>query len=443
MVADASVVAALVSCIAVFFIGNPEPALRFLVVFVLLLIPRHVGIPPPFRAAFGGVLLVATWVGAAHWYDAWWVDLVVHFFLPATTAAMAYFVLGRLDRVPDVSDAPFSRHPSGLIVLVVAIGLAIAALWEMYEWAALAIFPSPSIATGYDDTILDLAMGGAGGVRGEPVHPLVGQNATHADVVARWYQEASTSAYPGCGRTTRASGQPPAVPRSLRSRLHMNSAPESTVTRADVVVVPLDDERATEATLTGAKAATLAVAAAAPLPVITGFVITSAATSGDVEHVNFDREIKDAWERLSDGGRIPLVVRSSSVAEDLAATSMAGRFKSVVGVRGRAEFRAAVDKVLASRKALAEAGEDAGHAPLAVLAQRQVQAAVGGVMFSADPVTGDARTVVVSAVEGGPESLVSGEANGSTYKMTPDGELKSVDRGRDGAELDPSVLLKL
>ncbi len=75
----------------------------------------------------------------------------------ALVSCIAVF-LGRLDRVPDVSDAPFSRHPSGLIVLVVAI----AALWEMYEWAALAIFPSPSTATGYDDTILDLAMGGAG-----------------------------------------------------------------------------------------------------------------------------------------------------------------------------------------------------------------------------------------------------------------------------------------
>lgn len=164
-VADATAVAALVSCIAVFFVGSAEPAFRFLVVFVLLILPRVAGVPAAFRAAFGLALLTATWVGAAHWYDdAWWVDVVIHFVLPATTAAMLYFVLARQDRLPALDEGVFRRHATAVVLIVTALGLAVAALWEMYEWSALALFPSATITTGYDDTILDLAMGGLGAV---------------------------------------------------------------------------------------------------------------------------------------------------------------------------------------------------------------------------------------------------------------------------------------
>lgn len=165
VVADMVTAAALVSSVAVFFNGSHEPAFRFVVVFVLLLLPRFAGVPPAFRAAFAVALLTATWVGAAHWYDdAWWVDVVIHFFLPGATAAMAYFVLARYDRLPGLDDGVARRHASAVVVIVGALGLAIAALWEMYEWTALALFPAATISTGYDDTILDLAMGGSGAI---------------------------------------------------------------------------------------------------------------------------------------------------------------------------------------------------------------------------------------------------------------------------------------
>ncbi|WP_369028615.1 PEP/pyruvate-binding domain-containing protein, partial [Nocardia farcinica] len=102
-------------------------------------------------------------------------------------------------------------------------------------------------------------------------------------------------------------------------------------------IVTLADPRARDAGLTGAKAAALAEAAAMGLPVLDGFVLTTAWS--EAEH---PPEL--LWRKLSGGGERPLVVRSSSVAEDGAEQSMAGMFTSVLGVRGWPHFRDAVDR---------------------------------------------------------------------------------------------------
>ena len=51
-------------------------------------------------------------------------------------------------------------------------------------------------------------------------------------------------------------------------------------------------------------------------------------------------ELALAWSVLSDNGRRPLVVRSSSPVEDQDNSSMAGLFTSIVGVAGWAAFEA-------------------------------------------------------------------------------------------------------
>ena len=201
-------------------------------------------------------------------------------------------------------------------------------------------------------------------------------------------------------------------------------------------VLWLDDEQAKDPALTGAKGAALASAAGAGLPVIPGFVIATAATDGmDGESLQLPAEVKAAWSELAHDGAEQLVVRSSSLAEDLGDTSMAGRFETVVGVVGWDAFVDAVGTVLDSRRALREAGEDAGDAPLGVLVQRLVEAEAGGVMFSADPVSGDPDVVLVSAVEGSPDALVSGEADGSTYRLDTGGDIIAVEEADDGADL--------
>ncbi|MCZ2819748.1 PEP-utilizing enzyme [Modestobacter sp. VKM Ac-2977] len=210
------------------------------------------------------------------------------------------------------------------------------------------------------------------------------------------------------------------------------------------LVVLLDDQRAGDPALTGAKAAALATAARAGLPVLPGFVLTTAAVERLARGQPWPSALQDAWRDVSADGTRPLVVRSSSTVEDLGESSMAGRFESVVGVRGAEEFRRAVDVVIASREqAAAGSAAVTGREPLAVLVQPLLSAECGGVLFGIDPVSGREDRLVVAAVTGGPDRLVSGEVDGSRYEIRPDGRRTSVTNGDGGARLSGRRLREL
>ncbi|MFC9971676.1 PEP/pyruvate-binding domain-containing protein [Spirillospora sp. NPDC127200] len=172
--------------------------------------------------------------------------------------------------------------------------------------------------------------------------------------------------------------------------------------------IDLADSLATAPDRTGAKAANLALAARHGLPTLPGFVIPVQCTAGEQRHRDTG-ELRAAWARLSRDGERPLVVRSSATDEDGAASSMAGRFVSVLDVRGWSAFVRAVREVTASASR---------PGTMAVLVQPRLEAASGGVMFGADPVDGRTDRVIVSAVAGGPQALVGGEADGTRYALT-------------------------
>lgn len=104
------------------------------------------------------------------------------------------------------------------------------------------------------------------------------------------------------------------------------------------LVSGLDDPRAGDPALTGAKAAALATAARAGLLVLPGVVVTTAAVEELAAGEPFSQAVLDAWRAVSEDDALSLVVRSSSTVEDLGESSMAGRFESVVGVRGLGAF---------------------------------------------------------------------------------------------------------
>lgn len=188
-----------------------------------------------------------------------------------------------------------------------------------------------------------------------------------------------------------------------------------------MTVVQLDDERALDASRVGAKAANLARAARAGLPVLAGFVIASGQRADG-------EDLRDTWRELSADGTRSLVVRSSSTFEDTGESSMAGRFESVLDVRGWESFLQAVRTVLDSAREVAEATRaPAGAHPMAVLVQPMLRAAAGGVMFGADPVEGREDRILVSAVRGGPDQLVDGSTQGTRYQFTPAGRLVRVE----------------
>ncbi len=184
-------------------------------------------------------------------------------------------------------------------------------------------------------------------------------------------------------------------------------------------VVDLDDQAATDADIVGAKAAALARARSAGMPALPGFAISTAGARA----IAAGRATRDqaaallaAWQAVSEDGAHPVVVRSSSTAEDGGSQSMAGLFTSVLDVRDWERFLQAVDEVIAS----------GGDAPIAVLVQRFLRPTWGGVLFGADPVTGRTDRIVVAAVPGGPDQLVSGQVNGGQLTLSRRGRLQST-----------------
>ena len=137
-------------------------------------------------------------------------------------------------------------------------------------------------------------------------------------------------------------------------------------------------------------------------------------------------ELLTAAERLGE----PLVVRSSASGEDAGKRSAAGQFETLLHVT-RAELPASVEQV--RRSATSPRAKAYGaDAQMAVVIQRQVRATRAGVAFSRDPVTG-ADEVVIEAVFGYGDALVSGEAAPDRYRVGADGSVRARLADKGGA----------
>jgi rifampicin phosphotransferase len=172
------------------------------------------------------------------------------------------------------------------------------------------------------------------------------------------------------------------------------------------LIVWLHEPGAVDAAVTGAKAANLARAMASGVPVLPGFVVTTASAPQGVPTLGLEAALREAWRVVGDEWPGPWVVRSSSTVEDSATSSMAGQFTSVLGVTGFDSLVEAVRTVLASARHPRD--ERTTAKPMAVLVQPQLDTECAGVLFGLDPVTGDAHHLVVEAVPGTPDGLVSG-----------------------------------
>ncbi|MFJ2885852.1 PEP/pyruvate-binding domain-containing protein [Streptomyces sp. NPDC087305] len=212
---------------------------------------------------------------------------------------------------------------------------------------------------------------------------------------------------------------------------HGGDARETEGAFRPAATVPLGQLTPEQSRFAGSKAANLARAARAGLPVLPGFVIPEGASEDPAE-------LRLAWQDLSDSGALPLVIRSSSPQEDTQQSSLAGQFASVLDVLGWSDFRTAVRTVRDSAHL-----PDGSVAPMAVLVQPMLRARVGGVLFGADPVEGRTDRMLVSAVRGGPDRLVSGEQAGTNYWLSRRGRLLRTEPPTAEALLTPSELRQL
>jgi rifampicin phosphotransferase len=204
-------------------------------------------------------------------------------------------------------------------------------------------------------------------------------------------------------------------------------------------LVDLSEDGAVDGSLVGAKAANLARARRAGLPVLPGLVLTTEWDHRGWSHPSRSEQspARAAWETLGASGERTLVVRSSSTNEDGGSSSMAGVFESVLDVRTWPSFVDAVDRVLGSQRRA-----DVVGARMAVLVQPQLTPRFGGVLFAADPVTGRTDRLLLAAVEGGPDRLVSGLDDGWTTVLSPRGRVLEQ-RGGDALPLGRATLRAL
>jgi rifampicin phosphotransferase len=203
-----------------------------------------------------------------------------------------------------------------------------------------------------------------------------------------------------------------------------------------MLVIPLHALTDEQAPLAGGKGANLGRLLRLGLPVPPGFVVTTDAYRVIIAANELDgAPPARRRERLSSAtipdqigaaiagqyrqmGSPAVAVRSSGTAEDLAAASFAGQHDTFLDVTGEEALLKAVracwaslwsDRAVEYRR---QQRIDDGAIAIAVVVQRMVAAEYAGVLFTADPITGERDRMVVEAVTGLGEALVSGQASG-------------------------------
>ncbi|HET9103787.1 MAG TPA: rifamycin-inactivating phosphotransferase [Solirubrobacteraceae bacterium] len=134
--------------------------------------------------------------------------------------------------------------------------------------------------------------------------------------------------------------------------------------------------------------------------------------------------ITDALSQLGAGK--PCAVRSSATAEDTPGASFAGQYDSYLNLVGPEPILEHVKRCWASlfsERAVAyrlRAGRDDRAVQMAVVVQAMVLPRAAGVMFTADPVTGNRKVASVEATLGLGEAFVSGRVNADTFAVRGD-----------------------
>jgi pyruvate,water dikinase len=155
--------------------------------------------------------------------------------------------------------------------------------------------------------------------------------------------------------------------------------------------------------------------------------------------------VEAAYAALGDD---PFVaVRSSATAEDAGSTSFAGMNATYTNVRGADELLERVvdcwaslwsQRVIAYRSSQKLADEPA----IAVVVQQMVESEASGVMFTADPASGDRSKLVIEAAFGLGEVVVGGQVEPDSYVLSKEGprilhvrigtKAEKIIRGPDG-----------
>jgi len=228
----------------------------------------------------------------------------------------------------------------------------------------------------------------------------------------------------------------------------------------DKVCVWFDELTRDDVPLAGGKGANLGDMVQAGLPVPPGFVITAPAYRLVVETaalgdriddllLNLDRSVCGQLQRIEPliralfadvpipgeleeaivscyrklGEEVPVAVRSSATAEDLAGASFAGQQETFLNVVGEEALLEAVRNCWSSlftAQAIfyrCQRGFDDRDVSMGVVVQRMVNSEKSGVSFTVDPVLRNRYQMVIEGVWGLGEGVVSGQITPDHYKL--------------------------
>ena len=130
-------------------------------------------------------------------------------------------------------------------------------------------------------------------------------------------------------------------------------------------------------------------------------------------------KITTAYDKL--GKNVLVAVRSSATAEDLPGASFAGQQDTFLNVQGKDKLLEYVKRCWASLfnpRAIFyrhKQGFNIEQVKLAVVVQQQIGSEISGIMFTANPTTSNVSEIVVEAVYGLGEAIVSGSVTPDTF----------------------------
>jgi len=146
--------------------GDTAGAFNLAFAFGLLVAARLANLPRLYDLAVIVALLFTQGGEALNLYDAIaWYDRVVHFVVPMLASQVVYLCLARIEVMPDPSQETLPHHEAGMLVAVFALGLAVGALWEIFEWSSDGLFGS-ELSEGNTDTVGDLIADACGSLAG-------------------------------------------------------------------------------------------------------------------------------------------------------------------------------------------------------------------------------------------------------------------------------------
>jgi pyruvate,water dikinase len=177
--------------------------------------------------------------------------------------------------------------------------------------------------------------------------------------------------------------------------------------RDDRSLISLDQELHPEKV--GQKAATLSKLKRSGYPVPEGWVLLP----GD--------DPQRLIQAMQPSPEHPLIVRSSAIGEDSESASAAGQYESIGGIRHRELLLPAIMQCLESYEQTSAVqyrrDRAIADASMVVLVQNQIRGVFSGVAFSRDPISRQGDAVLIEALPGNADRVVSGQITPESYSV--------------------------